>query len=85
MEASLRILPRSVPPLHDLKKSTNEYLAWDDKCKKNFSLLKEKLASAPVLQPFSLSKQSILAVDASQNASRSSTVTGGAPSSVCIS
>ena len=48
--------------LHDAKKSIREYLTWDDRCEKSFNLLKAKLTSAPVLQPFSL------AVDASQNA-----------------
>ena len=36
--------------------------------KKVFNLSKAKLISAPVLQPFSLTKQSALAVDASRNA-----------------
>ena len=55
-------------PLHDAKKSIREHLTWDDRCEKSFNLLKAKLTSAPVLQPFSLTKQSVLAVDASRNA-----------------
>ena len=55
-------------PLHDAKKSIRKHLTWDDRCEKSFNLLKEKLTSAPVLQPFSLTEQSVLAVDASRNA-----------------
>ena len=55
-------------PFHDAKKSVREHLTWDDRCEKSSNLLKAKLTSVQVLQPFSQTKQSVLAVDASRNA-----------------
>jgi len=53
-------------PLYDLKRLERESYQWTNKCNKSFELLKEKMVSAPVLQPYSLRKPTILTVDASQ-------------------
>ena len=52
-------------PLNDAKK--NNSFVWNDECSKSFYLLKQKITSSPVLQPFSLSKTSVLTTDASNS------------------
>ena len=52
-------------PLYQLKAS--DKFCWTEECTKSFSTLKNCLVNAPVLQPFSLEKESVLSTDASQN------------------
>lgn len=54
-------------PLHDAKESKDKPFNWTSECQKYFELLKQKLTTAPVVQPFSLQKHSVLTVDASQS------------------
>ena len=53
-------------PLHDAKQK--ERFEWTDECDSNFQTLKAKLVSAPVLQPFIPSLESVVTVDASSEA-----------------
>ena len=45
-------------PLYELKKK--EEFSWNGSSEKNFNSIKERLISAPVLQPFSLLKYAVL-------------------------
>ena len=51
-------------PLYQLK--ANENFCWTEECTKSFATLKHCLVNAPVLQPFSLYKESVLSIDASE-------------------
>ena len=55
-------------PLHEAKKQEPKCFVWSDECERSFQLLKKKLTSAPVLQPFKLSKTTVVTVDASKKA-----------------
>ena len=50
--------------LYELKKK--EEFSWSPSSDKSFNMIKERLISAPVLQPFALLKHSVLTVDASE-------------------
>ena len=54
-------------PLHEAKKAESEF-QWSEECDRSFKLLKSKLTSAPLLQPFKMSKHTTLTVDASMKA-----------------
>lgn len=53
-------------PLHDAKHE--DQFKWSDECEDNFQILKERLTSSPVLQPYVPTKTSVVTVDASLNA-----------------
>ena len=52
-------------PLHNAKKVDTADFEWTDECDRSFTRLKEELVSSPVLQPFVMSKDSVVTVDAS--------------------
>ena len=54
-------------PLHDAKNQKGNF-NWTSACQQNFELLKSKLTSTPVLQPFSKDKDTIISVYASSRA-----------------
>ena len=53
-------------PLYDALKDKD--FKWTASCQANFEALKNALSSKPVLQPFSLQKESVLSTDASKSA-----------------
>ena len=53
-------------PLHEAKQGKD--FRWTQTCEENFNLLKRKLTSTPLLQPFVTSKTSVVTVDASKTA-----------------
>jgi len=52
-------------PLYQLGKSASKEFIWNDQCEHAFQTLKNKMICSPILQPFSLSKHSVVTVDAS--------------------
>jgi len=51
-------------PLFKLKKK-DEPFSWNKECQEAFESLKQQIISAPILQPFSIEKHTVLTVDAS--------------------
>ena len=51
-------------PLYEARKGDS--LKWTEECSKSFLILKKALSTPPVLQPFSLQKDSVVTTDASE-------------------